>query len=81
MYNCRTNSRNTIGRNPTMVIPLLASQDLRPMLIEKQRGRPYDEVENTKCAFLQAILIYEDAFKIRMNINKWLKLELCNLKF
>ena len=28
----RTNSRNTIGRNPRMVIPLLANQDLAPML-------------------------------------------------
>ena len=28
----RTNSRNTIGRNPSMVIPLLANQDLIPML-------------------------------------------------
>ena len=29
----RTNSGNIIGRNPSMVIPLLASQDLTPMLI------------------------------------------------
>ena len=28
----RTNSRNIIGRNPSMVIPLLANQDLPPML-------------------------------------------------
>ena len=28
----RTNSRNIIGRNPSMVIPLLANQDLMPML-------------------------------------------------
>ena len=28
----RTNSRNTIGRNPSMVNPLLANQDLTPML-------------------------------------------------
>ena len=28
-----TNSRNIIGRNPSMVIPLLANQDLTPMLI------------------------------------------------
>ena len=26
-----TNSRNIIGRNPSMVIPLLANQDLMPM--------------------------------------------------
>ena len=28
----RTNSRNVIGRKPSMVIPLLANQDLTPML-------------------------------------------------
>ena len=28
-----TNSRNIIGRNPSMVIPLLANQDLIPMLV------------------------------------------------
>ena len=28
----RTNSRNIIGGNPSMVIPLLAIQDLTPML-------------------------------------------------
>ena len=28
----RTNSRNIIGRNPSMVIPLLANQYLTPML-------------------------------------------------
>ena len=28
----RTNSCNIIGRNPSMVIPLLANQDLTPML-------------------------------------------------
>ena len=28
----RTYSRNVIGRNPSMVIPLLANQDLTPML-------------------------------------------------
>ena len=30
----RTNSRSIIGRNPSMVIPLLANQDLTPMLFE-----------------------------------------------
>ena len=30
----RMNSRNIIGRNPSMVIPLLANQDLTPMLYE-----------------------------------------------
>ena len=28
----RTNSRNIIGRNPSMVIPLLANQNLTPIL-------------------------------------------------
>ena len=32
----RTNSRNVIGRNPSMVIPSLANQDLTPMLIKLQ---------------------------------------------
>ena len=31
----RANSRNIIGSNPSMVIPLLANQDLTPMLIYK----------------------------------------------
>ena len=30
----RTNSRNTIGRNPSIAIPLLANQDLMPMLAQ-----------------------------------------------
>ena len=29
----RTNSRNIIGRNPSMVNPLLDNQDLTPMLV------------------------------------------------
>ena len=29
----RTNSRNIIGRNPSIVIPLLANQDLTPMIV------------------------------------------------
>ena len=32
LYASRTNSRNIIDRNPSMVIPLLANQDLTPML-------------------------------------------------
>ena len=31
----RMNSRNIIGRNPSMVIPLLVNQDLTPMLTTK----------------------------------------------
>ena len=30
----RTNSRNIIGRKPSMVIPFLANQDLTPMLVQ-----------------------------------------------
>ena len=33
----RTNSRNISGRNPSMVIPLLANQDLTPMLCTQGR--------------------------------------------
>ena len=36
----RTNSRNTIGRNPSMVIPLLANQDLTPMLVDCSSNIP-----------------------------------------
>ena len=32
VFDFRTNSRNIIGGNPSMVIPLLANQDLTPML-------------------------------------------------
>ena len=32
----RTNSRNIIGRNPSIVIPLLANQDLTPMLLQSR---------------------------------------------
>ena len=32
-------SRNIIGRNPSMVIPLLANQDLTPMLIATSFSR------------------------------------------
>ena len=32
IYYKNTNSRNVIGKNPWMVIPLLANQDLTPML-------------------------------------------------
>ena len=39
----RTNSRNIIGRNPSMVIPLLANQDLTPMLC----GLAYSKVLTT----------------------------------
>ena len=34
----RKNSRNIIGRNPSMVIPLLANQDLTAMLVGYQRN-------------------------------------------
>ena len=34
MVKSGTNSHNIIGRNPSMVIPLLANQDLTPMLQE-----------------------------------------------
>ena len=33
----RMNIRNVIGRNPSMVIPLLANQDLTPMLVGDYR--------------------------------------------
>ena len=36
----RANSRNVIGRNASMVIPLLANQDLTPMLIMRVCVKP-----------------------------------------
>jgi len=36
----RTNSRKIIGRNPSMVIPLLANQELTPMLVEWYFTKP-----------------------------------------
>ena len=36
----RTNSRNIIGRNPSMVIPFIANQDLTPMLALSVVGFP-----------------------------------------
>ena len=53
----RTNSRNIIGRNPSMVIPLLANQDLTSMLIrgilsskssEKSRAFGHPPLDNTQ---------------------------------
>ena len=38
----RTSSRNIIGRNPSMVIPLLANQDLTPMLLEGSQHNMHD---------------------------------------
>ena len=33
VYGFRRNSRNIVGGNPSMVIPLLANQDLMPMRV------------------------------------------------
>ena len=38
---CPTNSRNVIGRNPSMVIPLLANQDLTPMQCQSSFAKNY----------------------------------------
>ena len=40
----RTNSRNITGRNPSMVIPLLANQDLTPMLYISLANYHYSEI-------------------------------------
>ena len=57
----RTNSRNVIGKNPSMVIPLLANQDLTPMLMQwldkqddilqddgKVQGSSFSQVSNKR---------------------------------
>ena len=53
----RTNSRNIIGRNPSMVIPLLANQDLTPMLIRSTLAL------STQCLLFcsTSVLLYEEA--------------------
>ena len=38
----RTNSRNVIDRNPSMVIPLPANQDLTPMLLPPKHKKSRD---------------------------------------
>ena len=52
----QTNSHNMIGRNPSMVIPLLANQDLTPMLddmasskIKCNVGSFYNKVDKLSC--------------------------------
>ena len=39
----RTHSRNIIGRSPSMVIPLLANQDLTPMFVARIRSKRIDK--------------------------------------
>ena len=42
----RTNSRSIIGANPSMVIPLLANQDLTPMLVNTQHRNNNELFDN-----------------------------------
>ena len=39
-----SNSRNISGRNPSMVVPLLANQDLTPILIYNQYYLKYTKI-------------------------------------
>ena len=52
----RTNSRNIIGMNPSMVIPLLANQDLTPMLFVPQWWTEGGSGKVSSC-FAQKILV------------------------
>ena len=45
----RMNSRNAIARNPSMVIPLLANQDLTPMLARPLFVRDLDLASGSPC--------------------------------
>ena len=59
-----TNSRNIIGRNPSMVIPLLANQDLTPMPCELGEFRlvhPHSRVLRHSTAYTVAIYSCEEA--------------------
>ena len=49
----RTNSRNIIGRNPSMVIPLVANQDLTTML-----------ADTCKCTQIRNTLFVIEIFKL-----------------
>ena len=58
----RTNSRNIIGSNPSMVIPLLANQDLTPMLMgSAHQGRSYPP-NAEKLAICRAIFLAAGTF-------------------
>ena len=47
----RTNSRNIIGSNPSMVIPLLANQDLTPMLARINKKQMVHSYVSLQCLF------------------------------
>ena len=47
----RTNYRNIIGRNTSMVIPLLANQDLTPMLSRGVKATAHGPRENLKPSY------------------------------
>ena len=61
----QTNSHNIIGRNPSVVIPLLANQDLTPMLLQYSYNKYYcarknDQAKHTieeqnKCLILMIL--------------------------
>ena len=56
----RTNSRNIIGRNPSMVIPLLANQDLTPMLVAADHANSIDsEYVTTKVGIALSKSLFE----------------------
>ena len=48
----QTNSRNIIGRNPSMVSSLLASQVLAPMLAEMWNNNIPSNITNVECTHL-----------------------------
>ena len=56
----RTNSRNIIGKNPSMVIPLLAKQDLTPLLypiINKKEVLSSTRCEDSVTLSLSSLLV------------------------
>ena len=56
----RTNSRNIIGRNSLVVMPLLANQDLTPMLLISGDGR--SALTCPSRALLEVLLVYLDRY-------------------
>ena len=64
----RTNSRNIIGRNPSMVIPLLANQDLTPML-GRSRHELRKEFPNCKTPGLKFKLMCECCHDFQIGLH------------
>ena len=75
----QTNSRNIIGRNPSMVIPLLANQDLTPMLSRAwlQLSHTHSKKLHLEPPLLKFLTITPDYYNYIV-FTKNYQLDLCN---